>query len=41
MPGAEAGGVRQPQAEPQDGGPRKHHGYVVDAEFEVVDEDKK
>ena len=40
MPGAEAGG--RPQAEPQEGGPRKDHGDVVDAEFEVVDEkDKK
>ena len=34
-----AGG--RPQAEPQEGGPRKDHGDVVDAEFEVVDEDKK
>ena len=37
-PGAEAGG---PQAEPQSEGPRKDQGDVVDAEFEVVDEDKK
>ena len=28
-------------AEPQTGGPRKDQGDVVDAEFEVVDEDKK
>jgi molecular chaperone DnaK len=40
-PGAEAGGRPGPQAEPQDGGPRKDQGDVVDAEFEVVDEDKK
>ena len=31
----------QPHAEPQEGGPRKNQGDVVDAEFEVVDEDKK
>ena len=41
MPGAEAGGRPQPQAEPDNDGPRKQHGDVVDAEFEVVDEDKK
>jgi molecular chaperone DnaK len=41
MPGAEAGGRPQPQAEPDTDGPRKQHGDVVDAEFEVVDEDKK
>jgi len=41
MPGAEAGGRPQPQAEPDQDGPRKQHGDVVDAEFEVVDEDKK
>src|SRR4051794_11085476 len=41
MPGAEAGGRPQPQAEPDQYGPRKQHGDVVDAEFEVVDEDKK
>ena len=29
------------QAEPQEGGTRKDQGDVVDAEFEVVDEDKK
>ncbi|MEO5719711.1 MAG: molecular chaperone DnaK [Chthoniobacterales bacterium] len=40
-PGAEAGGRPGPQAEPQTDGPRKDHGDVVDAEFEVVDEDKK
>lgn len=34
-----AGG--RPQAEPQEGGPRKDQGDVVDAEFEVVDENKK
>jgi molecular chaperone DnaK len=38
-PGAQAGG--RPQAEPQQEGPRKDQGDVVDAEFEVVDEDKK
>jgi molecular chaperone DnaK len=41
MPGAEAGGRPQPQAEPDTDGPRKQHGDVVDAEFEVVDEEKK
>jgi molecular chaperone DnaK len=41
MPGSEAGGRPEPQAEPQEGGPRKDQGDVVDAEFEVVDEDKK
>ncbi len=41
VPGAEAGGRPEPQAEPQTDGPRKQHGDVVDAEFEVVDEDKK
>ena len=41
MPGAEAGGHPGPQAEPQAEGPRKDQGDVVDAEFEVVDEDKK
>jgi molecular chaperone DnaK len=43
MPGAEAGGRPQPepQAEPDPRGPRHPHGDVVDAEFEVVDEDKK
>jgi len=40
-PGAEAGGRPGPQAEPQTDGPRKDQGDVVDAEFEVVDEDKK
>ena len=30
-----------PQGEPQADGPRKDQGDVVDAEFEVVDEDKK
>jgi molecular chaperone DnaK len=40
-PGAEAGGRPGPQAEPQTDGPRKNQGDVVDAEFEVVDEDKK
>src|SRR5688572_3552604 len=37
MGGGEAG----PGARPQDEGPRKDQGDVVDAEFEVVDEDKK
>ncbi len=41
MPGAEAGRRPQPQAEADPDGPRKQHGDVVDAEFEVVDEDKK
>ena len=41
MPGAEAGGRPEPQAEPQSEGARKNQGDVVDAEFEVVDEDKK
>jgi molecular chaperone DnaK len=44
MPGAEAGGrppQPEPQAEPDPRGPRHPHGDVVDAEFEVVDEDKK
>ena len=40
-PGPEAGGRPEPQAEPQAEGPRKDQGDVVDAEFEVVDEDKK
>jgi molecular chaperone DnaK len=40
-PGAEAGGRPGPQDEPQSDGPRKDQGDVVDAEFEVVDEDKK
>jgi molecular chaperone DnaK len=31
----------EPQTEPQTEGPRKDQGDVVDAEFEVVDEDKK
>jgi molecular chaperone DnaK len=31
----------EPHGEPQQGGPRKQQGDVVDAEFEVVDEDKK
>jgi len=31
----------QPHGEPQGGGQGKQHGDVVDAEFEVVDEDKK
>jgi molecular chaperone DnaK len=39
-PGAEAGGRPEPQAEPQTDGARKNQGDVVDAEFEVVDEDK-
>jgi molecular chaperone DnaK len=40
-PGSEAGSDPGPQARPQDEGPRKDQGDVVDAEFEVVDEDKK
>src|SRR5450631_2539320 len=38
-PGPDAGGPG-PQAPPQDEGPRKDQGDVVDAEFEVVDENK-
>ncbi|MGI8431333.1 MAG: molecular chaperone DnaK [Chthoniobacterales bacterium] len=41
MPDAEAGGRPEQGGEPQTGGPRKDQGDVVDAEFEVVDEDKK
>lgn len=40
-PGPDAGGGPGPAARPQDEGPRKDQGDVVDAEFEVVDEDKK
>ena len=40
-PGADAGGDAGPGARPQDEGPRKDQGDVVDAEFEVVDENKK
>jgi molecular chaperone DnaK len=40
-PGADAGGRPGPQAEPRADGQRKDQGDVVDAEFEVVDEDKK
>ncbi len=40
MPGTEAGGRPEPQAEPHTDGARKNQGDVVDAEFEVVDEDK-
>ena len=39
-PGAQAGGPG-PETRPQDEGPRKDQGDVVDAEFEVVDEAKK
>jgi hypothetical protein len=35
------GGDAGPGTRPQDEGPRKDQGDVVDAEFEVVDEDKK
>jgi molecular chaperone DnaK len=41
QPGSEAGGGPGPDARPQEEGPRKDQGDVVDAEFEVVDEDKK
>ena len=41
QPGPEAGGAPGPDARPQDEGPRKDQGDVVDAEFEVVDENKK
>src|SRR6202163_3504004 len=40
-PGSDPGGGPGPHARPQDEGPRKDQGDVVDAEFEVVDEDKK
>ena len=40
-PGPEAGGRPGPQAEPEADSGRKDQGDVVDAEFEVVDEDKK
>ena len=40
-PGADAGGDAGPGARPQEEGPRKDQGDVVDAEFEVVDENKK
>jgi len=40
-PGPDAGGGPGPQAHQQDEGPRKDQGDVVDAEFEVVDENKK
>jgi molecular chaperone DnaK len=40
MPGTEAGGRPEPQAEPQSDGARKNRGDFDDAEFEVVDEDK-
>src|SRR3954464_580758 len=39
QPGPDTGAG--PQARPQEEGPRKDQGDVVDAEFEVVDEDKK
>jgi len=40
-PGTEAGVDAGPGARPQEEGPRKDQGDVVDAEFEVVDENKK
>jgi molecular chaperone DnaK len=40
-PGPEAGGGPGPDARPQEEGPRKDQGDVVDAEFEVVDDNKK
>jgi molecular chaperone DnaK len=41
-PGTGPGAGPEPQGEPQQGGPSKAHGDVVDADFEVVDEkDKK
>jgi molecular chaperone DnaK len=40
-PGADAGADAGPGARPQEEGPRKDQGDVVDAEFEVVDENKK
>jgi len=39
--GAGPGSGAGPQAQPQEEGPRKDQGDVVDAEFEVVDEEKK
>jgi molecular chaperone DnaK len=39
--GGAAGAGPEPHGQPQQGGPSKQHGDVVDAEFEVVDEDKK
>jgi molecular chaperone DnaK len=41
QPGASPDMGAGPQARPQEEGPRKDQGDVVDAEFEVVDEDKK
>jgi hypothetical protein len=41
MPGAEAGGRPEPQGQPQADGARRDQDDVVDAEFEVVDENKK
>jgi molecular chaperone DnaK len=40
-PGPEAGGGPSSGARPQEEGPRKDQGDVVDAEFEVVDDNKK
>ncbi|HYJ06220.1 MAG TPA: molecular chaperone DnaK [Chthoniobacterales bacterium] len=40
-PGPDMGGDAGPGARPQEEGPRKDQGDVVDAEFEVVDEEKK
>jgi molecular chaperone DnaK len=40
-PGPDAGGDAGPGARPQEEGPRKDQGDVVDAEFEVVDDNKK
>jgi molecular chaperone DnaK len=40
-PGPEAGGRPEPEAEPEADGGRRDQGDVVDAEFEVVDEEKK
>jgi len=40
-PGADAGADAGPGARPQEEGPRKDQGDVVDAEFEVVDDNKK
>jgi molecular chaperone DnaK len=40
-PGSDGGAGPGPQDHPQDEAPRKDQGDVVDAEFEVVDEDKK
>ncbi len=39
--GADPGAGAPPRGEPQAGGPKKQQGDAIDAEFEVVDEEKK